>query len=92
MRKGLYFGPGHKVNVAECRAARVAIEALADLIERGEVPRQPIRVLGDSKLIISFLNGTFKKTNVPAIYRDLTRIREVLHGLRLRVAYRHVPR
>ncbi len=58
----------------------------------GQVPPYPIRVIGDSHLIIRFLLGIYKKTSKAEIYEALRKGREALRECDVPVSYRHVPR
>lgn len=53
-------------------------------------PNVPLRLLGDSQLIIRFMLGIFKKIRKASIYTPVTHAKELLR--RVDVAFRHVPR
>ena len=55
VRKGVYLGKGHTVNDSEVLALRCAVEELHKLEKKGVLPQLPIRILGDSQLIMRFM-------------------------------------
>jgi len=80
------------VNDAEAEGLRQGMQRVVALLEKGHLKRRPIRVLGDSQLLIRFLLGIFKKPRKPSLYQAVKEVKELVYRGRLRVSYRHVPR
>ena len=58
---GHYYGPGWTNNEAESFAIRDALQCLSKLIQERMSLRHPVRVFGDSQLMIRFLMRVFKR-------------------------------
>ena len=56
-----YYGPGWTNNEAESFAIRDALQCLSKLVQEQPSLRRPIRVFGDSQLMIHFLTRVFKQ-------------------------------
>ena len=52
----------------------------------------PIRVLGDSQLIIRMLLGVYKKVRKPSLYINVEGIKGLVRSRRWKVAFCAVPR
>jgi hypothetical protein len=59
-RSGVYLGPGYTVNDAEVVALQRALRALTYARRTGQVADLPVRVLGDSQLIMRFMLGIYR--------------------------------
>lgn len=68
MRCGSYYGQGFTNNEAEAYALKDALECLECLKQRNPALDLPIRVWGDSQLLIKHLLGVFKKPSKVRIY------------------------
>ena len=76
VRAGKYFGEGLTNNEAEAYALREAVACLRRLqIWRSDL-RLPVRVFGDSQLLIRFLTGIYKRPNKNSIYDALEEARQ----------------
>ena len=58
---GQYYGPGWTNNEAESFAIRDTLQCLPKLVQERPSLRHPIRVFGDSQLMIRFLTRVFKQ-------------------------------
>ena len=67
VRAGRYYGPGRTNNEAEAFALRDALDCLARIADRVG-PMRPVRVFGDSQLIIRFATRVYKKPHRQTIY------------------------
>jgi ribonuclease HI len=93
VRRGLVLGVGLTNNEAESSACLEALQELARLQDQGSPGlRAPVRVLGDSQLIIRMLLGVYKKVRKPSLYVKVEGIRALVRERRWKVAYRAVPR
>ena len=61
VRAGQYYGPGQTNNKAESFAVQDTLQYLSKLIQERPSLRRPIRVFGDSQLMIRFLMRVFKR-------------------------------
>ena len=52
----------------------------------------PIRVFGDSQLIINFMLGVFKRPRKNSLYTAIEATKELARRWPHPVAYRHIPR
>ena len=87
------MGPGKTNNDAESTAAKLALRELADLQDAGTLDLDvPIRVLGDSQMIIRLLLGIFKKARKPSLYLCVEGVRALARQRKWRIAFRYVPR
>ena len=69
IRAGKYFGNGQTNNEAEALALREAMNCLVQLKRSGiSHLNAPVRVFGDSQLLIKFLTGLYHKPGKPIIY------------------------
>lgn len=93
VRCGLLLGPGLTNNEAESTACLEALKKLQELYAAG-LPnlRAPIRVLGDSQLVIRMLLGVYKKVRKPSLYIAIEGIRSIVRQQYWKVAYRAIPR
>jgi ribonuclease HI len=93
VRRGVPLGRGLTNNDAESSAVRMALEDL-DARQRVGVPHldAPIRVLGDSQMIIRLLLGIFKKARKPSLYLCVEGVRALAKQRKWRIAFRYVPR
>ena len=57
---GHYYGPGHTNNKAERFAVWDTLQWLSKLVQELPALRRPVRVFGDSQLMIRFLMRIFK--------------------------------
>ena len=89
---GRYYGPGKTNNEAEMFALRDAMAALADLLPSHPHLRHPVRVFGDSQLIIRFATRIYKKPGRHTTYWALEEVKHLESVIRRPVAYRNVPR
>ena len=58
---GQYYGPGWTNNEAESFTVWDALQCLSNLIQERPALRRPVRVFGDSQLMICFLMRVFKQ-------------------------------
>jgi riboflavin biosynthesis pyrimidine reductase len=58
----------------------------------GKLPDRPVRVLGDSQLIMRFMLRIYRQPRKPFLYQKVEEVRQLVKRLGLKVAYRHVPR
>ena len=93
VRVGLPLGPGITNNEAESTACLEALRELARLQDL-KTPNlaAPIRVLGDSQLILRMLLGVYKKARKPSLYIAIESVRALCRERGWRVAFRAVPR
>ena len=89
---GRYYGPGKTNNEAEMFALRDAMAALADLLPSHPHLRHPVRVFGDSQLIIRFATRIYKKPGRHTTYWALEEVKRLESVIKKPVAYRNVPR
>ena len=61
IQAGRYYGPGWTNNKAESFTVRDALQCLSKLVQERPSLRHPVRVFGDSQLIIRFLTRVFKR-------------------------------
>jgi ribonuclease HI len=94
VRIGLALGAGCTNNEAESTAAKAALEHLARLQDQGrkELAGYPIRVLGDSQLVIRHLLRLYNRSSKPSLYLALEGTKALVQRRKWRVAYRYVPR
>ena len=93
VRRGLVLDRGLTNNEAESTACLEALRELARLQDRGrECLDAPIRVLGDSQLIIRMLLGVYKKVRKPSLYINVEGIKGLVRSRRWKVAFCAVPR
>ena len=74
VRVGRYYGPGRTNNEAEIFALRDAMQCLCRLHQRMDTG-YPVRVFGDSQLIIHFATRVYKKPQRQTIYWALEDIK-----------------
>lgn len=68
-RSGVYLGPGYTVNDAEVVALQRALLALVYARKQRQVPAHlPVRVLGDSQLIMRFMLRIYRQPRKPFLY------------------------
>ena len=67
-RTGLYLGLGHTVNEAEVTALQRALRAVVHARNAGHLPDLPLRVLGDSQLIMRFMLRIYRQPRKPSLY------------------------
>ena len=60
VQAGQYYGPGWTNNEAKSFAIQDALQYLSKLVQEQPALRCPIRVFGDSQLMIHFLTRVFK--------------------------------
>ena len=60
IRAGCYYGPGWTNNKAESFTVQDALQCLSKFIQEQMSLRHPVRVFGDSLLMIHFLMKVFK--------------------------------
>ena len=89
---GTYYGAGRTSNEAEMFAARDHMATLAKLSNRDPQLRLPIRVFGDSQLIIRFLTRQYKNPTKYTMYWALNEIWELEKHLKGPIAYQNIPR
>jgi ribonuclease HI len=92
IRVGRYYGPGRTNNEAEAFAMRDAVQCLARLRRSRMKEGFPVRVFGDSQLMIRFATRLYKKPHRQSIYWALEDIRRAEASISHPVAYRHVTR
>ena len=92
VRMGTYYGSGRTNNEAEMFAARDCIAVLTKLSKRMPQLQLPIRVFGDSQLIIRFLTRQYKNPTKHTMYWALHEIWELEKHLKGPIAYRNIPR
>ena len=61
VRAGRYYGPGRTNNEAESFAMRDAVHCLQTLVDSRPDLRLPVRIFGDSQLLIRFMLRIYKK-------------------------------
>ena len=91
LRAGAYYGPGFTNNEAEAFALRDSLDCLDSLRRTNPALCIPVRVWGDSQLLIKHLLRQFKKPSKVRIYEAINRARELKRKWR-DVAFRHTPR
>ena len=93
VRTGILLGPGLTNIEAESTACLEALRELARLQDL-KTPNlaAPIRVLGDSQLILRMLLGVYKKVRKPSLYINIESVRALCRERNWRVAFRAVPR
>ena len=89
---GRYYGPGRTNNEAEAFAMRDAVQCVSRLKRKGADLDRPVRVFGDSQLMIRFITKLYKRPTRHTIYWALEEIRRAEGFIRQPVAYRHVTR
>ena len=93
LRRGRPLGLGRTNNEAESAACLDALHALSRLQDAGTPALDaPIRVLGDSQLIIRMLLGVYKKVRKASLYLTIVAIQELVRSRKWVLAYRAVPR
>jgi ribonuclease HI len=70
---GSFYGQGYTNNEAEATALLDSLECLDALQWRDPTLALPVRVWGDSQLIIKHLIGVFKKPSKSRVYEAITR-------------------
>ena len=60
VQAGQYYGPGQTNNEAESFAVQDPLQCLSKLVQERPALRRPVRVFGDSQLMIFFLTKVFK--------------------------------
>jgi ribonuclease HI len=68
VRRGIYLGKGYTCTTSEATGLKLLVAKLRELVASGELPDYPIRLLGDSQLLIRHLLGINKKTSIPLLY------------------------
>ena len=89
---GTYYGSGRTNNEAKMFAARDCIAILAKLSKKMPQLQLPIRVFGDSQLIIRFLTRQYKNPTKHMMYWALHKIWELEKHLKGPIAYQNIPR
>ena len=92
IRARRYYGPGWTNNEAESFAVRDTLQYLSKLVQERLSLRHPIRVFGDSQLMIRFLTRVFKRPSRHSIYWAIEDARVEEWALGQPVAYCHVTR
>ena len=92
VRVGRYYGAGRTNNEAEAFAMRDAVQCLAKLRRTRPELELPVRVFGDSQLMICFITRLYKRPTRHTIYWALEETRRADASLKQPVAYRHVTR
>ena len=87
---GCYYGPGQTNNEAESFAMQDTAHCLQSLIDSRPDLRLPVRIFGDSQLLISFMLWIYKKPQRHTIYWAVEDVKQAERTLRGPVAYRHV--
>ena len=73
------LGPALTNNEAESTAALLALEHLARLQDQGYPNLDvPIRLLGDSQLVIRFLLRLFRRSTKPSLYLRIEQIKALV--------------
>ena len=75
VRVGRYYGSGRTNNEAEGFAMRDAMQCLARLRRRRPELNWPVRVFGDSQLMIRFITRLYKRPQRHTIYWALEDVR-----------------
>ena len=75
VRAGRYYGPGRTNNEAEAFAMRDAMQCLAKLRRSRPALGKPVRVFGDSQLMIRFITRLYKRPTRQSIYWALEDVR-----------------
>ena len=91
MRAGRYYGPGRTNNEAEAFALRDALQCLSRITNKFD-KLSPVRVFGDSQLMIRFATRLYKKPHRQTIYWAIEDVKRTESKLCQPVAYRHVTR
>ena len=78
---GRYYGPGRTNNEAEAFAMRDALQYLSRISHRLEAMK-PVRVFGDSQLMIRFATRVFKKPSRQTIYWALEDVKRAESALK----------
>lgn len=68
IRAGRYYGPGRTNNEAEAFAMRDAVQCLSRLKKRNPGLDHPVRVFGDSQLMIRFITRLYRRPTRHTIY------------------------
>ena len=92
VRIGRYYGTGKTNNEAEMFALRDAMAMLASLLPSRPDLHLPVRVFGDSQLIIRFAMRIYKKPGRHSTYWALEEIKRLETAIGKPVAYRNIPR
>jgi len=93
VRRGVYLGDGYTNNEAESLAAHDALHMLAKLQDAGcQGLDAPVRVLGDSQLVIRHLLRLYKRSAKASLYLTLEGTKALVRRRGWKVAYRYVPR
>jgi ribonuclease HI len=79
-RKGIALGNGVTNNEAESQACLLALQRLAVLQDAGRplLRGYPVRVLGDSQLVIRFLLRLFKRSTKPSLYLTIEGVKSLV--------------
>ena len=91
IRAGRFFGDGYTNNEAEALAMMEALNCLDELRRRHPELDLPVRVWGDSQLIIRHLVGIYKKPSKVRVYQAIERAKELRRKWN-HIAYRHIER
>ena len=92
VRAGRFYGPGRTNNEAESFAMRDAVQCLLSLLESRPDLKLPVRMFGDSQLLIRFMTRIYKKPQRHSIYWAVEDVKRMERELGRPVAYRHVTR
>ena len=90
VRAGLYYGPGYTNNEAEATALMNACEYYDKLLNSKQL-NLPVRIWGDSQLIIRHLLGIYKKPSKIRVYDAVQKVRALKRRWK-HTAYRHLDR
>ena len=91
IRSGLYFGQGYTNNEAEATAMAQSLTCLDELRQRRSELCLPVRLWGDSQLIIRHLTGVYKKPSKVRIYEAVETAKKMRRRWK-ELAVRHLPR
>ncbi len=91
IRAGRYYGPGYTNNEAEATAMVDSLECLQCLRDKNPALRLPVRLWGDSQLVVKHLLGIFKKPGKVRVYDAIVRAKELKREWR-KLAVRHTLR
>jgi hypothetical protein len=93
VRRGVPLGRGLTNNDAESTAVRMALEDLEERQQAGEPYLDaPIRVLGDSQMMVRLLLGVYRKARKPSLYLTVEGVRTLARRIGWQVAFRYIPR
>ena len=92
VRAGRYYGEGKTNNEAESWALRDALDCLVALAPSNPALQHPVRIFGDSHLLIRFMTRVYRRPQRSTIYWAIDQARRSERRLFGPVAYRHVRR